>query len=83
MNATDVLTSYVRTGTMTNDHVTPGTTIGATSTRDTGDRLFGASPGSLAFQAWQLGAGLGWHGSIAAYGSTPSGARSVLLETSS
>jgi hypothetical protein len=33
-----------------------------------GNRLFGASLGSLAFQAGHLGAGLGWHGSVAAEG---------------
>jgi hypothetical protein len=33
-----------------------------------GNRLFGASLGSLAFQAGHLGAGLGWHGSVAAKG---------------
>lgn len=33
-----------------------------------GNRLFGASLGSLAFQAGHMGAGLGWHGSVAAHG---------------
>ncbi len=63
--------------------------IGDTRTRDVGVRQFGASLGSLAFQAGHLGAGLGWHGShgwhgsTAADGSPTTGARSHLLEACS
>jgi hypothetical protein len=48
----------------------------------TGDRPRGGSAGSLAFLAGHLGAGLGWHGSIAA-GPAMSGERYQLVETCS
>jgi hypothetical protein len=71
MIATDEPTRVnIRTGEMAN---------AATRTGDTrmGDRLFDTSLGSLAFQAGHLGAGLGWHGSIA-NGPAMSGERYVL-----
>ena len=48
----------------------------------TGDRRLSASPGSLAFLAGHLGAGLGWHGSIA-HSSATSGELDQLLEACS
>lgn len=60
--------------------------IGDTRTLDVGVRQFGASLGSLAFQARHLGAGLGWHGwhgSIAAYHSMTTDAHPHLLEACS
>ena len=57
--------------------------IGDTRTLDVGVRQFGASLGSLAFQARHLGAGLGWHGSIAAYHSMTTDAHFHLLEACS
>jgi hypothetical protein len=53
-----------------------------TSDTCTGGPLLSASLASLAFVAGHLGAGLGWHGSIA-LGSATSGERDQLLETCS
>ena len=61
---------------MTNGDVAPR----ATGTRETGDRQVGVSLGSLGFQVGRLGAGLGWHGSVAAHRSTASGESFHLLE---
>jgi hypothetical protein len=65
MNAADVLTSVTRAADR-DDSI--GARSTAVSSPAVGDRLFGASLGSLAFQAGHMGAGLGWHGSAAANG---------------
>ncbi len=61
---------------MTNDDVATG----VTGTREAGDRRVGVSLGSLAFQVGHLGAGLGWHGSVATHRSTTFGEGFHLLE---
>ncbi|HEX4982846.1 MAG TPA: hypothetical protein VFV63_14165 [Ilumatobacteraceae bacterium] len=61
------------------DAVTSNMTTGD---RWTANRRLGASPGSLAFLAGHLGAGLGWHGSIA-HSSATSGELYQLVESCS
>jgi hypothetical protein len=65
MNAADVLTADTRVVDRDGSIAARSTAV---SSPVMGDRLFGASLGSLAFQAGHMGAGLGWHGSAAANG---------------
>jgi hypothetical protein len=66
MTATDVLPGDTRTADV--DRSIEVASTPAAPRPAMGNRLFGASLGSLAFQAGHLGAGLGWHGSVAAHG---------------
>jgi hypothetical protein len=66
MNAADVLPGDMRAADV--DRSIEAASTLAAPRPAMGNRLFGASLGSLAFQAGHMGAGLGWHGSVAANG---------------
>jgi hypothetical protein len=66
MTATDVLPGEMRTADV--DRPIEVASALAAPRPAIGNRLHRASLGSLAFQAGHMGAGLGWHGSVATHG---------------
>ena len=70
MIAMDVVTTQPSSDTMTNDGIGSGAMA---------RRAIRASVACLAFHAGHMGAGLGWHGSIATYGPAGSDERDELV----